>query len=164
MPFTSFRSRCAHIDLNRRHDEGLRVNDRDLRKHRADVAKLAGLLTPDARLGLRRQMRRDAEDFLDDFERYAARHTQRKHRRRLQETLVFLRGHICRLETRMPRGIWRAVFEKRPSTRSGREPCADTSPRRSGTAAGQRLAFAGMHTETSPARLASGLPVGACRP
>ena len=66
MPFTSFRSRCAHIDLNRRHDEGLRVNDRDLRKHRADVAKLAGLLTPDARLGLRRQMRRDAEDFLDD--------------------------------------------------------------------------------------------------
>ena len=82
----------AHIDLNRRHDEGLRVNDRDLRKHRADVAKLAGLLTPDARLGLRRQMRRDAEDFLDDFERYAARHTQRKHRGRLQETLVFLRG------------------------------------------------------------------------
>ena len=82
----------AHIDLNRRHDEGLRVNDRDLRKHRADVAKLAGLLTPDARLGLRRQMRRDAEDFLNDFERYAARHTQRKHRGRLQETLVFLRG------------------------------------------------------------------------
>ena len=68
------------------------------------------------------------------------------------------------LDIRMLRSVRRAVLEKRPSTRSGREPCADTSPRRSGTAAGQRLVFAGMHTETSPARLASGLPVGACRP
>ena len=36
------------------------------------------------------------------------------------------------LDTRMPHGIWRIIFEKTPSTRSGQEPClgADTNPRR----------------------------------
>ena len=50
------------------------------------------------------------------------------------------------------RGIWRAVLEKRPSTRFGQEPClgANTNPRRSGTVARRRLAFAGVRADTSP--------------
>ena len=41
------------------------------------------------------------------------------------------------LDTRMPHGIWRIIFEKTPSTRSGQEPClgADTNPRRPETVA-----------------------------
>ena len=42
------------------------------------------------------------------------------------------------LDTRMPHGIWRIIFEKMPSTRSGQEPClgADTNPKRLETVAG----------------------------
>lgn len=81
----------AHIDLNRKHDEGRRCNDKDLRKHRADVAELANLLTPSARLELRGQMLQDAEDFLVDFAEYVARQTNQKQRTKLQDTLDFLR-------------------------------------------------------------------------
>lgn len=81
----------AHIDLNRRHDEGRSRNDKDLRKRRADVAELAKLLAPSARLELHDQMRQDAEDFLADFAEYAERQTNQKQHTRLQDALDFLR-------------------------------------------------------------------------
>ncbi len=81
----------AHIDLNRKHDEGRHCNDKDLRKHRTDVADLSALLAPSARLELHGQMQRDVEDFLIDFAKYAARQTDPKRRKELQDVLAFLR-------------------------------------------------------------------------
>lgn len=80
----------AHIDINRSYEEGRHCNDIDRRKHRSDVARLAGLLSSSARLELTGQMRVDAEDFLTDFTSYVNRQTNRKERARLQDTLSFL--------------------------------------------------------------------------
>ena len=80
----------AHIDINRSYEEGRHCNDIDRRKHRSDVARLAGLLSSSARLKLTGQMRVDAEDFLTDFTSYVNRQTNRKERARLQDTLSFL--------------------------------------------------------------------------
>ena len=80
----------AHIDINRSYEEGRRCNDKDRRKHRSDVARLADLLSPSARLKLSEQMRADAEDFFTDFASYVNRQTNRKERVRLQDTLSFL--------------------------------------------------------------------------
>lgn len=80
----------AHIDINRSYEEGRRCNSIDRRKHRSDVARLAGLLPPSARLELTEQMRIDAEDFFADFSSYVDRQTNRKERTRLQDTLSFL--------------------------------------------------------------------------
>ena len=80
----------AHIDINRSYEEGRHCNDIDRRKHRSDVAQLAGLLSSSARLKLTGQMRVDAEDFLTDFTSYVNRQTNRKERARLQDTLSFL--------------------------------------------------------------------------
>lgn len=80
----------AHIDINRSYEEGRRCNNIDRRKHRSDVARLADLLSPSARLELTGQMRVDAEDFLTDFASYVNRQTNRKERARLQDTLSFL--------------------------------------------------------------------------
>ena len=80
----------AHIDINRSYEEGRHCNDKDRRKHRSDVTRLAGLLPPSARLKLSEQMRADAEDFFTDFAFYANRQTNRKEKARLQDTLSFL--------------------------------------------------------------------------
>ena len=80
----------AHSDINRSYEEGRRCNNIDRRKHRSDVARLADLLSPSARLELTGQMRVDAEDFLTDFASYVNRQTNRKERARLQDTLSFL--------------------------------------------------------------------------
>lgn len=80
----------AHIDINRSYEEGRHCNDIDRRKHRSDVARLAGLLSSSARLELTEQMRTDAEDFFTDFASYVNRQTNRKERARLQDTLSFL--------------------------------------------------------------------------
>lgn len=80
----------AHIDINRSYEEGRHYNDIDRRKHRSDVARLAGLLSHSARLKLSEQMRADAEDFFTDFASYVNRQTNRKERARLQDTLSFL--------------------------------------------------------------------------
>lgn len=80
----------AHIDINRSNKEGRHCNDRDRRKHRSDVARLAGLLSPSARLKLSEQMRADAEDFFTDFASYVNRQTNRKEKARLRDTLSFL--------------------------------------------------------------------------
>lgn len=81
----------AHIDINRSYEEGRHCNDIDRRKHRSDVARLAGLLSSSARLELTEQMRADAEDFFTDFASYVNRQTNRKERARLQDTLLFLK-------------------------------------------------------------------------
>jgi len=75
----------AHIDLNRRHDAGEHVNDKDLRKHRADVCTLAGLLPGDASLHLGGTLREDAQAFLEDFDDYISKETSAKKRRALTE-------------------------------------------------------------------------------
>lgn len=85
----------AHIDLNQKHQEGRHVNEKDLTKHRNDVAKLSRLLAPDDVLPLQVQMREDAELFLADFEQYVRRETSRKKRRQLVEALETLRETYC---------------------------------------------------------------------
>lgn len=82
----------AHVDNLRFHDEGVRISQKVLRKHRSDVAGLAGLLPSNARLQLEGQLRGDAEAFLEDFEVYMSRETNRKKRTMLEEVLEFLRG------------------------------------------------------------------------
>lgn len=82
----------AHIDINRSYSEGRHCNDRDRRKHRSDVARLADLLPPSARLGLTAQMRADAAEFFTDFASYVNRQTNRKERAHLQDVLAFLEG------------------------------------------------------------------------
>lgn len=81
----------AHVDLNNKHLAGSHVNEKDLTKHRSDVAKLSLLLTHDDSLPLHDQMRKDAERFLADFEQYAQRETNRKKRRQLEDDLRTLK-------------------------------------------------------------------------
>ena len=81
----------AHIDLNRKHVAGRHVNEKDLVKHRGDVARLSRLLTLVDRLPLEGRMRDDAEEFLADFERYAQRQTSGKQRLVLMDDLTVLR-------------------------------------------------------------------------
>lgn len=81
----------AHIDNARLRSEGVHVSDKTLRKHRADVFSLSGLLPSDARLALAGRLRADAEEFLVDFGEYAARETNRKRRAELEDALRFLR-------------------------------------------------------------------------
>lgn len=81
----------AHIDNNWLHDEGEPVPEKVLRKHRADVFELSGLLALDSRLPLEGGIREDAEAFLKDFKEYAARETNRKRRASLEESFEFLR-------------------------------------------------------------------------
>ncbi|WP_304425868.1 hypothetical protein [uncultured Adlercreutzia sp.] len=82
----------AHVDINDKYEQGRHCNERDLRKHRRDVAQLSGLLTQTSRLMLGGQMREDAERFFVDFERYALKETNRKKRAVLQEDLKLLRS------------------------------------------------------------------------
>lgn len=86
----------AHIDLNQKHKDGCHVNEKDLTKHRKDVADLSRLLAPDDVLPLQGQMREDAELFLVDFEQYVRRETSRKRRHQLEEDLQTLRQTYLR--------------------------------------------------------------------
>ena len=69
---------------------GERVNDKDLRKHRADVCSLVGLLPGDARLHLDGTLREDAQAFLEDFNDYISREASAKKRRALTEVRATL--------------------------------------------------------------------------
>lgn len=80
----------AHVDLNRKHAAGRFVNNKDLTKHRSDVARLAGLLEATDSLPLEGQMREDAHVFMADFEQYAQRQTKRKLREELARVLGVL--------------------------------------------------------------------------
>lgn len=82
----------AHVDLNRRHAQGLHVNQRDLRKHRRDVAELAGILDPSERFELTDAMRHDAELFLEDFRQYSGRETSMKKKKMLADRLELLQN------------------------------------------------------------------------
>ena len=81
----------AHIDNKRLHDEGVPISEKVLRKHRSDVFELSRLLALDSRLPLSGGIREDAEAFLEDFEGYAARETNRKKKMALEDALDFLR-------------------------------------------------------------------------
>ena len=81
----------VHVDNVRLHDEGVHISGKVLRKHRADVVELSGLLPTNARFPLDGQLRIDAEAFLADFDEYVLRETDRKRRAALEETLGFLR-------------------------------------------------------------------------
>lgn len=64
----------AWIDLARRQADGEKVDSRDVKKHRNDVARLLQLLSPDARYDLPEPIRADMKAFVealgaqDDFE------------------------------------------------------------------------------------------------
>ena len=81
----------AHIDNMHLYSEGIRISEKNLSKHRGDVAELADLLAEDDRLLLSGQMRSDAEAFFEDFEDYIARVTSRKKKADLEERIAFLR-------------------------------------------------------------------------
>ncbi len=83
----------AHVDLNRKYAAGVPdgTNDKNLRKHRADVTRLAGLLADADRLPLKEAMLADAKAFFEDYEAYIMRQTNRKQTSALVEALDFLR-------------------------------------------------------------------------
>ena len=82
----------AHIDLNDRSAKGEKVDGKDLRKHRADIVKLADLLPGTARLVLQGSLARDAAAFFEDALLYAHRITKAKDRRKIEEAIEFLHG------------------------------------------------------------------------
>ena len=82
----------AHIDLNRKHKAGRYINDKNLVKHRSDVAKLSLLLFPTDKLLLEGTMRDDAKAFITDFDSYVQRQTNRKERRKLEDSLEVLKS------------------------------------------------------------------------
>lgn len=82
----------AHVDLNKKHEMGHHVNEKDLVKHRGDVVRLSRLLAPVDRLPLAGGMRNDAEAFLEDFEGYIQRQSNRKLRHALESDFETLRS------------------------------------------------------------------------
>lgn len=82
----------AHVDLNKKHEMGHHVNEKDLVKHRSDVVRLSRLLAPVDRLPLAGGMRNDAEAFLEDFEGYIQRQSNRKLRHALESDFETLRS------------------------------------------------------------------------
>ena len=79
----------AHIDLNRRHENGEHVRRRNLTKHRADVLSLADLLTEGATCDLPTAIADDAREFVEGLEGYAMT-VQRKQRPKIMEAARFL--------------------------------------------------------------------------
>ncbi len=63
----------AHIDLNKRHDNGEGVRRRNLTKHRSDVLTLVGLLTDEDSCALPPSIVRDVKEFLDGLEEYVSK-------------------------------------------------------------------------------------------
>ncbi len=59
-----FKARAV-LDLTARSEEGANVNQKDIRKHRNDVIRLAQLLPQDARVALPELVRRDLRAFVD---------------------------------------------------------------------------------------------------
>lgn len=58
----------AWIDLSRRRAEGERVDDKDVKKHRNDIARLMQVLVADARFDLPASVRADMVAFVDALE------------------------------------------------------------------------------------------------
>lgn len=82
----------AHIDNNDLSLKGVRINDKDKTKHRADVIGLIGLLPANSRLELMGCLRDDAVRFLEDLDMFANRsECSRKERVRINSALTVLR-------------------------------------------------------------------------
>ena len=84
----------AHIDLNKRHENGEDVRRRNLTKHRSDVLALAGLLTDDDSCKLPSSIERDVKEFLDRLEEHA-HNVRRKERPMIINTARFLAKAYC---------------------------------------------------------------------
>jgi len=54
----------AFLDMRRLKAEGVKIDDRDIRKHRNDVVRLTALLTERSSLSLTESIKRDMEEFL----------------------------------------------------------------------------------------------------
>ena len=82
----------AHIDNNNLYAKGIRVNEKDRTKHRADVLGLLGLLPANSRLVLDGHLRDDAARFLDDLESFSKRpECPRKERTRIESAAAALK-------------------------------------------------------------------------
>lgn len=55
----------AFLDLTARAESGIKVNDKDIKKHRNDVFRLAQLLSPDATVKMPKPITEDLKHFLD---------------------------------------------------------------------------------------------------
>lgn len=58
----------AHVDLTRKHNEGMHVNKKDLKKHKYDIFRLVQLLDPEERINVSDEVKEDLKQFFDLIE------------------------------------------------------------------------------------------------
>ncbi len=59
----------AHVDLNRKHLEGVHINERDLKKHKNDILRLVQLLNPSETIDVNESVKVDMQNFFDLIEK-----------------------------------------------------------------------------------------------
>jgi hypothetical protein len=99
----------AWLDLTARRREGHHVDERDIKKHRTDIFKLALLLTQDRRLHIPQTVRRDLLDFLGHFPPDAADWAGIRQSSGVAERMPRPAGLLRIIELHFP-----ALEEKRP--------------------------------------------------
>jgi hypothetical protein len=85
----------AHLDLNARKDAGEHVNSDDLKKHRKDVLRLAGLL-PNTPIDTPASIRADMDDFIESLRIEQVRIDQLGISMTLDEVSDLLKRSYCR--------------------------------------------------------------------
>lgn len=59
----------AHVDLNKKHSEGLHINERDLKKHKNDIFRLVQLLNPSDVIEVDERVKADMQNFFNLIEK-----------------------------------------------------------------------------------------------
>ena len=55
----------AHVDLNKKHLEGMHINERDLKKHKNDIFRLVQLFNPNETIDVNESVKTDMQNFFD---------------------------------------------------------------------------------------------------
>lgn len=58
----------AHVDLSKKHSEGMHINERDLKKHKNDILRLVQLLNPNETIDVNESVKTDMQNFFDLIE------------------------------------------------------------------------------------------------
>ena len=57
------------MDLNKKHSEGMHINERDLKKHKNDILRLVQLLNPNETIDVNESVKTDMQNFFDLIEK-----------------------------------------------------------------------------------------------
>lgn len=55
----------AHVDLTKKHSEGIHINERDLKKHKNDIFRLVQLLNQNETIEVEDSVKIDMQNFFD---------------------------------------------------------------------------------------------------